>query len=204
MVVVGIDCNSVLCYFFFSSRRRHTRCALVTGVQTCALPISAVDEYLELNRMWLSDEAPRNSESRAISYAIKYIKRACPKVKWIQSFADERCGCLGVVYQASNFLFVGSHITRFFELDGQTYHEMLLTAHRKGGQRGQHLRANLHRATGRSLRQFRYIYFVKRASQRDPRMLPKPYPTPSEHLWKGSRPNARNSVAEAKKVSVRG
>src|SRR3546814_6538529 len=26
--------------FFFSSRRRHTSCALVTGVQTCALPIS--------------------------------------------------------------------------------------------------------------------------------------------------------------------
>src|SRR3546814_16257861 len=29
--------------FFFSSRRRHTRCALVTGVQTCALPISDGD-----------------------------------------------------------------------------------------------------------------------------------------------------------------
>src|SRR3546814_6648364 len=29
--------------FFFSSRRRHTRCALVTGVQTCALPIYLVD-----------------------------------------------------------------------------------------------------------------------------------------------------------------
>src|SRR3546814_9774424 len=28
-----------LLQFFFSSRRRHTRCALVTGVQTCALPI---------------------------------------------------------------------------------------------------------------------------------------------------------------------
>src|SRR6184192_4603730 len=27
-------------FFFFSSRRRHTRCRLVTGVQTCALPIS--------------------------------------------------------------------------------------------------------------------------------------------------------------------
>src|SRR3546814_6316226 len=26
-------------FYFFSSRRRHTRCALVTGVQTCALPI---------------------------------------------------------------------------------------------------------------------------------------------------------------------
>src|SRR3546814_18324089 len=34
------DCISVVYCFFFSSRRRHTRCALVTGVQTCALPIS--------------------------------------------------------------------------------------------------------------------------------------------------------------------
>src|SRR3546814_10451492 len=34
-------------FFFFSSRRRHTRCALVTGVQTCALPIS-FDAYGEL------------------------------------------------------------------------------------------------------------------------------------------------------------
>src|SRR3546814_10926058 len=33
-------CFSIL-MFFFSSRRRHTRCALVTGVQTCALPILA-------------------------------------------------------------------------------------------------------------------------------------------------------------------
>src|SRR3546814_10527509 len=35
-------CDAILiCWFcfFFSSRRRHTRCALVTGVQTCALPI---------------------------------------------------------------------------------------------------------------------------------------------------------------------
>src|SRR3546814_354672 len=31
-------------FFFFSSRRRHTRCALVTGVQTCALPIYAVKQ----------------------------------------------------------------------------------------------------------------------------------------------------------------
>src|SRR3546814_10166216 len=30
--------------FFFSSRRRHTRCALVTGVQTCALPIYPAPE----------------------------------------------------------------------------------------------------------------------------------------------------------------
>src|SRR3546814_3759326 len=49
MVVLGVGFDFVkvvvvmvvACFcFFFSSRRRHTRCALVTGVQTCALPIS--------------------------------------------------------------------------------------------------------------------------------------------------------------------
>src|SRR3546814_5732385 len=46
MLVIGVVllvwCKSYLdvMFFFFSSRRRHTRCALVTGVQTCALPIS--------------------------------------------------------------------------------------------------------------------------------------------------------------------
>src|SRR3546814_2412512 len=34
--------------FFFSSRRRHTRCALVTGVQTCALPICGPFESFDL------------------------------------------------------------------------------------------------------------------------------------------------------------
>src|SRR3546814_8303324 len=40
-------------FFFFSSRRRHTRCALVTGVQTCALPIC--DKAVEFSSIggWL-------------------------------------------------------------------------------------------------------------------------------------------------------
>src|SRR3546814_11153413 len=38
-----------LCFFFFSSRRRHTRCALVTGVQTCALPISSERQRARIN-----------------------------------------------------------------------------------------------------------------------------------------------------------
>src|SRR3546814_650149 len=36
-------------YVFFSSRRRHTRCALVTGVQTCALPIYNYRINLDIN-----------------------------------------------------------------------------------------------------------------------------------------------------------
>src|SRR3546814_6175591 len=41
-IVCSYNCIMLMLVFlfFFSSRRRHTRCALVTGVQTCALPIS--------------------------------------------------------------------------------------------------------------------------------------------------------------------
>src|SRR3546814_10215149 len=39
---VYVSCSMLLSMFFCSSRRRHTRCALVTGVQTCALPISSM------------------------------------------------------------------------------------------------------------------------------------------------------------------
>src|SRR3546814_2908199 len=39
-------------FFFFSSKRRHTSCALVTGVQTCALPI--------FNSLWLFGGACAN------------------------------------------------------------------------------------------------------------------------------------------------
>src|SRR3546814_3927046 len=60
--------------FFFSSRRRHTRCALVTGVQTCALPIwtfapkgirTRRPAVLRTKRFSLSRE--KNQEKAAIS-----------------------------------------------------------------------------------------------------------------------------------------
>src|SRR3546814_10140817 len=48
MISVGI-------YFFFSSRRRHTSCALVTGVQTCALPILGQPEGIATARRRLAE-----------------------------------------------------------------------------------------------------------------------------------------------------
>src|SRR3546814_1611378 len=47
VLVVNFSVKFVFCFvFFFSSRRRHTRCALVTGVQTCALPILQKEKIL--------------------------------------------------------------------------------------------------------------------------------------------------------------
>src|SRR3546814_1888619 len=43
-------CDCICVCVFFSSRRRHTRCALVTGVQTCALPICIVTKNALVTR----------------------------------------------------------------------------------------------------------------------------------------------------------
>src|SRR3546814_6735573 len=55
-----------LYFFFFSSRRRHTRCALVTGVQTCALPICKASAQLE-SRSAASLAGPANSINAVMS-----------------------------------------------------------------------------------------------------------------------------------------
>src|SRR3546814_2326345 len=54
----------VCCIFFFSSRRRHTSCALVTGVQTCALPISAWCSS-SWEAYWIGMSQPAKSTSLA-------------------------------------------------------------------------------------------------------------------------------------------
>ena len=138
-----------------------------------------VDEYLELNRMWLSDRAPRNSESRAIAYSIRLIRRFRPRVAWIQSFADGRCG-VGVVYQAAGFEFLGSHTAVFWRLDDEWYHNIIATAvTRGGGRRGVHLRANIHRASRHRIPQYRYIRFLKRYARRNLKLPLRPYPKPT-------------------------
>jgi len=120
------------------------------------------DQYLELNRMWLSDKAPKNSESKAISYSIKYIKRKFKKIKWIQSFADERCGCFGIVYQACSFKFYGEHKTIFWTFDNVVYHNSLMTRNPELSKSAKLLQENKEKATSETLRQFRYIKFLNK------------------------------------------
>src|SRR3546814_3196733 len=75
--------------FFFSSRRRHTRCALVTGVQTCALPISIseADLWLPIRSRSQSqlfkcgsvlERAPPLSRSIILNYCKKVVLTGVP------------------------------------------------------------------------------------------------------------------------------
>src|SRR3546814_1775995 len=57
--------------FFFSSRRRHTRCALVTGVQTCALPIYFFIVIAFAVSVWIALELRKPlPASQALAYSL--------------------------------------------------------------------------------------------------------------------------------------
>src|SRR3546814_986399 len=95
-------CSVVCVVFFFSSRRRHTRCALVTGVQTCALPIFA--EFLLANlrrpdgrwlRSWQAEAGGRHlayaTDHGALLDAFTRLAEATGQARWIdeaRSVAD--------------------------------------------------------------------------------------------------------------------
>src|SRR3546814_7538618 len=63
------NCLFELCFFFFSRRRRHTICALVTGVQTCALPILTAAFFEQVSRrrdapfLWHKQDGRYRSQS---------------------------------------------------------------------------------------------------------------------------------------------
>jgi hypothetical protein len=65
------------------------------------------NEFIELNRMAFADWLPRNSESRCIGYAMRWIRKTYPHIKWVVSFADGcQCGD-GTIYRASGFVLTG-------------------------------------------------------------------------------------------------
>ena len=60
----------------------------------------------ELNRLWMSDELPRNSESRFIGW----ILRTIPKGTILVSYADSAFNHLGIIYKATNWVYTGMSI----------------------------------------------------------------------------------------------
>lgn len=61
---------------------------------------------LTLTRLWLSDDLPRNSESRVIGIVARLLKKHT-SLLFLLSYADPSAGHLGTIYQASNWVYAG-------------------------------------------------------------------------------------------------
>jgi hypothetical protein len=136
-------------------------------------------EYLELNRLWLDDVMPGNSESAFLALTLRYIKATTP-VAWVQSFADERCRRFGAVYQACSFDYVGEHTATFWELDGTWYHNSLMTRDPSLSPAAAFVQEHKDEAVAHNLRQFRYIKFLRKSFRARLLLDVQPYPKPGD------------------------
>ncbi len=109
------------------------------------------NEFIELNRMAFADWLPRNGESRCIGYAMRWIRKTYPQIKWVVSFADgTQCGD-GTIYRASGFVLTGiKENNQIWEAPtGETFNDTSLRPGIGGKQEQQRAKAVISRATTR-------------------------------------------------------
>ena len=162
------------------------------------------NEFIELNRMVFDEALPRNSESRAISVAMKLLRKNAPHIKWVVSFADAaQCGD-GTIYRAAGFVLTGINICSIYQLaDGRTVQRVAITA-RQSYAHYEALRCQkkwkmglvssfLKEHGGKLMEGYslRYIYFIDRSCQKKLTVPEIPFEKIKEagaSMYKGRRP----------------
>lgn len=87
-------------------------------------------EYLELTRVWCLHNSPKNTESKIISSSIKMLPK---NIKLVVSFADDSRGHCGIIYQATNWIYIGKNKggKMLIGKDGIEKHPRLIGIYRK-------------------------------------------------------------------------
>ena len=142
-------------------------------------PSLGVDDYLELNRLCVLDEMPRNTESQFLSLCCEYI-RANKNVRCVFSWADGLRGKPGYVYQAASWLYGGFIKSQFYATEeGEVVHPRLLITRYGTRNKEQQKRLGLIKYHGY---QFRYVRFLcshkerKRLLAESPMLWTRAYP----------------------------
>ena len=85
------------------------------------------DKCLELRRLCLIDDTPKNAESFFVSRTLKWLRKNT-EWKFVVSYADPEQGHTGVIYQAANFKYEGTTSTgQSLIVDGKPFHIRTLT-----------------------------------------------------------------------------
>ncbi len=86
------------------------------------------DDCMTFTRLWLSDQLPGNSESRVIGVVLRNLKKHT-SLKFLISYADPSQGHLGIIYQATGWLYTGlSSAMPLYDLgDGKARHSRSLS-----------------------------------------------------------------------------
>jgi hypothetical protein len=150
------------------------------------------ENCLTLTRLWLSDELPKNSESRCLGVVLRTLRKHTD-LKFLLAYADPSRGHRGTIYQATGWLYTGlSQATPRYDIgDGRQHHSRSL-----GQVFGSHGLAHLRRQ-GVQVRlvpqeaKHRYIYLLDSSwrSRVGAPVLPYPRGTKSQYNQKEVLPS---------------
>jgi len=133
----------------------------------------APEEMREFDRMWLSDDMPKFSESIVLSMLHKYLQIAHPEIKVLISYSDTSVGNNGTIYRAANYILIDDIKADFYILpSGERVHPVSMWHRHKtrAWKTMQELYPGIRKANGRQLK-FAYYFDRKRASKIKPHVL---------------------------------
>jgi hypothetical protein len=137
----------------------------------------------ELTRVALRDHtAP---VSRILSIALRFLRRQCPGLELIVSFADEGQGHVGGIYQATNWIYLGSQAYHAYRVKGRLVHPKTLhSRYGKGGQSIPWLRANVDPRAERVTTGVKHKYVMPLNDRTRAAIAPlaRPYPKRAESI----------------------
>ncbi len=145
-------------------------------------------EICELVRVALSKHVA--SVTKILSIAIKMLKRQSPKLRLVVSYADPEQSHIGGIYQAGNWLYVGTIKAEWFE---DKWHNRINTKTLRTGRRGLATKLKIAGTiTSVYLTKYKYLYALDTAMRKQIELLSKPYPK-RETCGTGETDNAAGS-----------
>lgn len=142
----------------------------------CLVDGATPKDCITLTRLWLSDELPKNGESHVIGVIIRALRHHTT-LKFIIAYADPAAGHIGIIYQATNWIYTGlSSATPLYEINGAIRHSRSFAASfgthsiRYFANQGIEIKAILQSA------KHRYIYFIDPTWRKRLKVPVLPYP----------------------------
>ena len=119
--------NSFLSLLVYYKNKVHGALQLGYGIRPKIKGNYNSNEVREFDRMWLSDDMPKYSETITLSLLHKFLRNAYSEIKYLISYSDTSVGNNGTIYKAANYKLIDSIKADFYILEnGERVHPVTM------------------------------------------------------------------------------
>jgi hypothetical protein len=144
-------------------------------------------DVLELKRLWLVDEAPKNSESYFIGKTFDWLRKNT-NIKVLVSYSDPMANHLGTIYQATNWLYQGNNLSLgqgyLHKINGKLANQRSVCVVYKTIKREELLKIDPNYERVKIKKKHRYVYILHKKDRKKiiSELKHKPMPYPKDNL----------------------